>query len=303
METEVRAMLSEVIDRSSEKWKSDGEAEACPACKQKFTFMRRRHHCRICGEIYCDNCALYIPVIGGEEPARCCDPCAEVLQKKREEELSEKKKKRESLSASLKQFQPCNALPSLTFMQMMTHGNTVPDVPVEKKEVDVPLPVDWDEMWKGRRGYRIEVSLQRDWMPDEQADKCLKCSEEFTNVNRKHHCRACGKIFCDDCTPELGCDETKPWAVGEDALRVCEECCKAAVRKEIRALQEKTEMEKFWKEEHLRREAARADREKEEFDKMQAAKDNKWTEKHAKWEGQEPSHIEVDGRAREDTHD
>ena len=37
-------------------------------------------------------------------------------------------------------------------------------------------------------------------MRDEETDCCLQCRCEFTAINRKHHCRACGKIFCDDCT-------------------------------------------------------------------------------------------------------
>jgi len=39
------------------------------------------------------------------------------------------------------------------------------------------------------------------WQPDGQAIFCFICSDEFTVFNRKHHCRGCGKIVCDKCSP------------------------------------------------------------------------------------------------------
>ena len=37
-------------------WKHDSEAAACDRCKQPFNVFRRRHHCRRCGGIFCDEC-------------------------------------------------------------------------------------------------------------------------------------------------------------------------------------------------------------------------------------------------------
>jgi hypothetical protein len=38
------------------------------------------------------------------------------------------------------------------------------------------------------------------WVKDEEVDKCHGCKVKFSTFKRKHHCRECGKIFCDDCT-------------------------------------------------------------------------------------------------------
>ena len=45
--------------------------------------------------------------------------------------------------------------------------------------------------------------LQRNihsWVNDETTQKCGECLQEFTWFRRKHHCRACGRIFCYACT-------------------------------------------------------------------------------------------------------
>jgi hypothetical protein len=36
-------------------WKPDESASACYICSQNFTFFFRRHHCRRCGNLVCDN--------------------------------------------------------------------------------------------------------------------------------------------------------------------------------------------------------------------------------------------------------
>ncbi|XP_069794766.1 zinc finger FYVE domain-containing protein 9 isoform X2 [Narcine bancroftii] len=37
------------------------------------------------------------------------------------------------------------------------------------------------------------------WVPDSQAPNCMKCEVKFTFTKRRHHCRACGKVFCAAC--------------------------------------------------------------------------------------------------------
>ncbi|XP_066508197.1 zinc finger FYVE domain-containing protein 9-like isoform X2 [Hoplias malabaricus] len=37
------------------------------------------------------------------------------------------------------------------------------------------------------------------WVPDSQAPFCMKCEVKFTFTKRRHHCRACGKVFCAAC--------------------------------------------------------------------------------------------------------
>jgi hypothetical protein len=40
-----------------QQWVNDAKVNACTRCQSPFTFLRRKHHCRICGLIFCKNCA------------------------------------------------------------------------------------------------------------------------------------------------------------------------------------------------------------------------------------------------------
>lgn len=54
----------------------------CPACGVLFTLSLRRHHCRLCGDVFCHNCSnnrVSLPLEGAEfeKPVRICDSCNE----------------------------------------------------------------------------------------------------------------------------------------------------------------------------------------------------------------------------------
>jgi FYVE zinc finger len=38
------------------------------------------------------------------------------------------------------------------------------------------------------------------WMSDSESDSCLECKSSFNLLLRRHHCRRCGGLFCDNCT-------------------------------------------------------------------------------------------------------
>ena len=54
----------------------DAAAFACLKCEKRFTIHRRRHHCRSCGKIFCDNCSSHrrtLPAeFGFSTPQRLC---------------------------------------------------------------------------------------------------------------------------------------------------------------------------------------------------------------------------------------
>ncbi|GLD97532.1 hypothetical protein PINS_up006222 [Pythium insidiosum] len=54
--------------RHADLWVRDSERSHCAVCVRAFQFLRRKHHCRQCGEIICHSCLLprpaNLPVIG-----------------------------------------------------------------------------------------------------------------------------------------------------------------------------------------------------------------------------------------------
>lgn len=50
---------------------------------------------------------------------------------------------------------------------------------------------------------------------------CHRCRVTFSMVQRKHHCRACGQVFCGQCSSKVS---TLPKFGIEKEVRVCEAC-------------------------------------------------------------------------------
>ncbi|KAH6834783.1 phosphoinositide binding protein [Perilla frutescens var. hirtella] len=68
------------------------------------------------------------------------------------------------------------------------------------------------------------------WVVD--ASHCQGCSSQFTFINRKHHCRRCGGIFCGSCSQQRMVLRGQ----GDSPVRICEPCKKLeeAARFEMR---------------------------------------------------------------------
>ena len=60
-------------------------------------------------------------------------------------------------------------------------------------------------------------------MPDSACKECFECQTKFSLIVRRHHCRICGRIFCNTC-----CSQTIPGVLLrpdlQGTLRVCGEC-------------------------------------------------------------------------------
>ncbi|XP_075050323.1 lateral signaling target protein 2 homolog isoform X2 [Mixophyes fleayi] len=59
-------------------WVPDEACSLCTACKAPFTVIRRKHHCRSCGKIFCSRCSSHsapLPRYGQMKPVRVCTHC------------------------------------------------------------------------------------------------------------------------------------------------------------------------------------------------------------------------------------
>eukprot|EP00301_Raphidiophrys_heterophryoidea_P000158 c10081_g1_i1.p1 GENE.c10081_g1_i1~~c10081_g1_i1.p1 ORF type:complete len:1239 (+),score=348.75 c10081_g1_i1:3275-6991(+) len=63
------------------------------------------------------------------------------------------------------------------------------------------------------------------WMPDSSSSNCLICKLMFVWHRRRHHCRACGRLVCDNCSPARA---SLVWLGLEPGFhRVCVECVRS----------------------------------------------------------------------------
>lgn len=70
-----------------------------------------------------------------------------------------------------------------------------------------------------REGETDLGNKQPAWVPDAEAPNCMNCSQKFTFTRRRHHCRACGKVFCGVC-----CNRKYKLKYLEKEARVCVIC-------------------------------------------------------------------------------
>ncbi|KAL7864145.1 hypothetical protein AOLI_G00155650 [Acnodon oligacanthus] len=63
--------------RAAEQWwLLDKEATHCLGCQSQFTWWLRRHHCRLCGRIFCYYCSNnFVMTKYGGKKERCCREC------------------------------------------------------------------------------------------------------------------------------------------------------------------------------------------------------------------------------------
>jgi len=75
-------------------WQDDINVTKCPGCTKSFSFLKRKHHCRYCGYIYCHDCSNNVMVIpefikipschagyktNRKDPMRVCNLCRHKL--------------------------------------------------------------------------------------------------------------------------------------------------------------------------------------------------------------------------------
>ena len=70
------ALHKQIGDQLSKTWEHNQVATNCRSCKANFTATKRKHHCRNCGQIYCDKCSKQkAKTQTSKKPVRVCDPC------------------------------------------------------------------------------------------------------------------------------------------------------------------------------------------------------------------------------------
>lgn len=98
--------------------------------------------------------------------------------------------------------------------------------------------VDYKSEWNQLTDSEKMLGLQAPvWLPDSETNNCLKCGLKFTFRKRRHHCRACGLIFCSSCCNEklelpykLNNNEPAKELTKVELSRVCLVCFKTITK-------------------------------------------------------------------------
>lgn len=58
------------------QWMDSKQVKNCTLCQQGFSVTRRKHHCRLCGNVFCQTCSdNKMELASSSKPARVCDTC------------------------------------------------------------------------------------------------------------------------------------------------------------------------------------------------------------------------------------
>ncbi len=63
-------------------WTPDSDVAHCTLCRNKFTFFKRKHHCRLCGGVYCAVCSSHTQTLTKFKlvKVRVCNVCFVIVQ-------------------------------------------------------------------------------------------------------------------------------------------------------------------------------------------------------------------------------
>ncbi|XP_028981463.2 zinc finger FYVE domain-containing protein 1-like isoform X2 [Esox lucius] len=176
-------------------WKPNSLILTCLKCQEVFQDNDTKHHCRACGEGFCDACsskATPVPERGwGPAPVRVCDACYEL-----------RVTHTELLDGEIEDEEGGNLARKVGEAVSNTLGAVV-------TAIDIPLGLVKDA---ARPAY---------WVPDQDILACHNCHRDFTAKLSKHHCRACGQGVCDECSPERRPVPSRGW---DHPVRVCVNC-------------------------------------------------------------------------------
>ncbi|KAK6470726.1 zinc finger FYVE domain-containing protein 1 [Huso huso] len=172
-------------------WRPNADITACSGCKKLFEELERKHHCRACGEGFCQACSsktMPVPERGwGSAPVRVCDSC-------------------------YRQGGGGSDVPRTEPVGLMARRVTE----VAQSTVDfVSTAMDYP------LGFMKGVARPDYWIPDHEIQQCGHCSKAFSPRMSKHHCRACGGGFCAQCSSERRPVPSRGW---DHPVRVCIHC-------------------------------------------------------------------------------
>ncbi|KAL0266833.1 UNVERIFIED_CONTAM: hypothetical protein PYX00_009271 [Menopon gallinae] len=190
-----KIISSYVADQIAPKyWRPNNEIKHCHGCKKFFTPVATKHHCRNCGEGFCEDCSSHnmpVPKYGWDTPVRVCNNCYN-----------------ESNNESC----------------MDKSSGVVDDTDVRVRKYGEVVVNTLSSVFELPKGFIKDTARPSYWVPDHEITDCCVCKAQFGPKLTLHHCRDCGRGVCSSCSSNRKCVPKRNW---EKPVRVCDECFNA----------------------------------------------------------------------------
>ncbi|KYN07727.1 PREDICTED: zinc finger FYVE domain-containing protein 1-like [Cyphomyrmex costatus] len=172
-------------------WRPNNEIKHCYQCKILLSPTDDKHHCRDCGEGFCAQCSSKtkcVPNRNWYSPVRVCDTCYE-------KEIN------------------CSSDESL---------EPVEDVGVRKVTEHVMSTLNVvGTVFTYSKSFIKDSVRPSYWIPDSEVVNCCVCERKFSDILSLHHCRACGRGVCQECSQHRKPVPHRGW---DHPVRVCNAC-------------------------------------------------------------------------------
>ncbi|XP_043522178.1 zinc finger FYVE domain-containing protein 1-like isoform X2 [Frieseomelitta varia] len=168
-------------------WRPNNEIKHCHKCKTLFGLTDTKHHCRACGEGFCEQCSSKtkcVPSRNWHTPVRVCDICYNKDEPVESAEDVNARKVSEQVVSTI------NAVGTVLNYSKSFIKDTV------------------------RPSY---------WVPDSEIVRCCICYQKFSMSLTLHHCRDCGRGVCQKCSQHRKPVPHRGW---DKPVRVCDSCIK-----------------------------------------------------------------------------
>lgn len=141
---------------SKEYWMKDESAKECFNCAKPFTTFRRKHHCRICGQIFCSSCSFLITgeSFGYSGRMRICGKCYE--HSMNYEDSSEEESEEEIIHDQVSSRNIDDDAPSLNNDDIQSILTNVDD---HKVHISTPEPLPRMAIPATKQGESLEISF------------------------------------------------------------------------------------------------------------------------------------------------
>lgn len=68
---------------------------------------------------------------------------------------------------------------------------------------------------------KLQIASREPWAADADSPSCASCAAPFDLMSRRHHCRRCGVVVCERCSPRR---QAMPEYAYMEPVRVCNAC-------------------------------------------------------------------------------